>query len=387
MPGGAIPLPPGAGGAANLNTIANASSQATFWFETGLHNMPGWPSMKGGQRFLGAPGAILDGMGTTEFAFYGSAPDITVRNLEIRNFNNPIQLPCVRAGGHSEGESTTGWQVVNNNIHNNVGGIRIGSNMLVQGNKINDNYQIGIGGIGNNSIMEYNEIARNNAAYGYNAGFEAGGSKWVLTNGLIVRRNFPHHNGGPGLWTDIDNDTVLYEENLVEDNGQMGIFHEISWQCLIRFNKIRRNGFYNPVYAYGAGILCSESSNVEAHGNFLQDNWNELSAVQGNRVADGPGKYGTGFKVRNLYYHDNTVVKTFKPAADSSGNGAIAAGLMTGNQPEVFTSENNRFEDNDYYLSNSTNNWFAWDNGNRPWGSWNSYGNDTPGGTLTVGVP
>ena len=367
-----------------VGTIDAAAAFTKFYFEAGTYTVNQQPTLKEGQQFHGASGAILDGADLTAYCFRGTSPGVVIRNLEIKRFVNDVQFGAIRCGGHNMNESISGWQVINCNIHSNIGGIRIGSNMLVSGCKLNDNKQIGITGIGDDTLVEYCEIARNNEALFYDPGFEAGGSKFVLTNRHIARRNFVHHNGGPGLWTDIDNDVTLYEENLVEDNGQQGIFHEISWAAIIRNNTVRRNGFLAPTYAYGAGIFCSASKDVEAYGNLLKDNWNDLSAVMQNR---GTGKYGQ-FRVENLYYHDNTVIKTFKPTPDVNGNGGYAAGMMVDFDNAVtFGSRNNRWENNKYYMLNDTATWFEWDNGHRNWTGWKGYGHDDPGGTLALGLP
>ena len=73
--------------------------------------------------------------------------------------------------------------------------------------------------------------------------WEAGGTKFARTRDLVVRRNFVHHNRGPGLWTDIDNVRTLYEANRVEDNGEAGILHEISYAAVIRNNVVRTKTF------------------------------------------------------------------------------------------------------------------------------------------------
>src|SRR5690606_3674612 len=120
--------------------------------------------------------------------------------------------------------------------------------------------QLGIGGIGDDVLVEDNEIAFNNYEAEYSWGWEAGGTKFVRTNRLIVRNNHVHSNHGPGLWTDIENDRVLIEGNLVEDNVGPGIFHEISYRAVIRDNEVYRNGVGLPnSYSGAAGILISAS--------------------------------------------------------------------------------------------------------------------------------
>jgi hypothetical protein len=42
-------------------------------------------------------------------------------------------------------------------------------------------------------LVDQNEIAYNNTA-GFNSGWEAGGTKFVMTHNLVVRGNWSHHN-------------------------------------------------------------------------------------------------------------------------------------------------------------------------------------------------
>ena len=85
------------------------------------------------------------------------------------------------------------------------------------------------------------EIAFNNYA-GYKADWEAGGTKFWATTGLVVRNSCVHHNAGPGLWTDYDNIDTLYEGNIVFSNANDGIKHEISYDAIIRDNIVAGNG-------------------------------------------------------------------------------------------------------------------------------------------------
>ena len=84
-------------------------------------------------------------------------------------------------------------------------------------NYIHHNGQLGLAAAGNGIIVEDNEIAYNNT-HGFSYWWEAGGTKFVRTENLIVRRNHSHHNIGPGLWTDGNNLNTLYEHNRVTDN-------------------------------------------------------------------------------------------------------------------------------------------------------------------------
>src|SRR4029453_16554825 len=102
--------------------------------------------------------------------------------------------------------------------------------------------QMGIGGSAPNLVVTANEIAFNNYA-GYCTCWEAGGGKWTESRHLTITGNQVHDNRGPGLWTDSNNVDVLYAHNLVERNSGAGIFHETSFNAVIRDNIVRRNGF------------------------------------------------------------------------------------------------------------------------------------------------
>ena len=59
----------------------------------------------------------------------------------------------------------------------------------------------------------------------------------------MVRNNVSRDNIGAGLWTDWESTHVLYEGNWVDGNTGPGIFHEASYDAVIRGNFVARNGF------------------------------------------------------------------------------------------------------------------------------------------------
>jgi parallel beta-helix repeat protein len=301
----------------------------------------------------------------TDRAFDGVASNVTIRGLTIEKYANPAGrgvIGYVNAG--------TGWLVENNTVRWNAGaGIKTGSGMKALNNNIHHQGQMGISGSGNNVLVEGNEIAYNNTS-GFSMGWEAGGTKFTRTDGLVVRDNYSHHNHGPGLWTDIDNINTLYEGNRVEDNDWRGIFHEISYAATIRNNICRRNGFGLPAnrpisLVDGAGILISNSPNVQVYGNTVYGNKNGIAAIESDR---GSGKYGV-YDVVNLYVHDNTVTQP---------SGRAAGAVQNVGSNAVYTSRNNRFVHNTYDLG-ATARQFRWMNNDRTPTEWRSYGLDVTG--------
>lgn len=297
----------------------------------------------------------------TRHAFTGNASGVTIRGLTVEKYANPAQ------NGAIHGTNTRDWIVTDNVVQLNHGvGIRTGERMQVRNNKILRNGQLGIGGSGDDVLVEGNQIAHNHAG-GFNVGWEAGGSKFVRTHRLTVRANHVHDNDGPGLWTDIDNIHTLYERNRVEDNTHAGIFHEISYDAVIRDNIVRRNGLASNTWLWGAGILVAGSSNVEVYGNLVEENGNGIAGVQQNR---GTGAYGP-WKLRNLWVHHNTVRMV------SIGRSGVA---RDDGDPDVYApAGNNRFDHNDYTVGTWRSTWFMFNHGNRTWVNWRSYGHDLNG--------
>jgi parallel beta-helix repeat protein len=193
----------------------------------------------------------------------------------------------------------------------------------------------------------------------------------VWTTSLIVRDNFSHHNDGPGLWTDINNIYSLYENNVVEDNRRGGIFHEISYDAVIRNNTLRRNGTGKdfPWWTTGAGIEVVSSRNVEVYGNTLVDNWQGITALNDHR---GNGNNGA-WVVTNLYVHDNNVTSRI-----NEGGGGRTGAVDTANNDVYLSSANNRFQRNTYVLGTNAN-YFIWAGQDVNESQWRSLGFDSTG--------
>lgn len=294
----------------------------------------------------------------TATAIQATGNSVTVSDLVVEKYANLAQHGAITAEGR------TGWVIVRNEVRWNHGlGIRTGTGARVTGNNVHHNGQLGISGSGADVLVESNEIAYNNTAH-FDASWEAGGTKFVSTERLVVRGNFVHHNDGPGLWTDTDNVETLYENNTVEDNQQIGIFHEISYAAVVRNNIVRRNGFGFSSWVWGAGILVAASPGVEIYENTVEDNANGIVAAQQRRGSGARGPY----EISNLWVHDNTVVMV---------RGVTGLAQDVGDT-SYFTSRNNRFDRNRYVLR-SPGRHFTWIDSERSESEWTSYGQDVHG--------
>jgi parallel beta helix pectate lyase-like protein len=307
-----------------------------------------------------------------QHAFSGLASNVTIRGLVIEKYANPAQTGAIDASADGERSAAPDWVVEGNEVRwNHGGGIRLGPGMRVVKNQVHHNGQIGIAGSGRNILVDGNEIAYNNYA-GYSYGWEAGGTKFVATEGLVVRNNFVHHNQGPGLWTDIDNRNSLYENNRTTANLVAGIFHEISFQAVIRHNTIENDGF-DPAGRgpwRGSGIRVSASSGVEIYENRVANCMNGIVAIQPERGMSM--RYHTPRLVQDLDVHGNTIVQTE----------GIAAGLARDARhfdDSIFTRWHNRFENNRYTLADPGGRYFLWMNAARTKSEWQSFGNDRAG--------
>jgi hypothetical protein len=206
-----------------------------------------------------------------------------------------------------------------------------------------------MGGTGDGALIENNEISFTNNPQIIEYGWSAGGTKWHGTQNLVVRGNFIHHNKGPGLWTDIDNIFVLFENNRVEDNARAGIYHEVSYDAVIRNNISARNGSEfsaSELGLRGGGIAIRGSQNVEVYGNTLTNNRSGFDIVQSDPRT---GKFGP-FEVKNVYVHDNivTIPKNLTGFAVNT------------NDPAFYTSKNNRFVHNTYHLGSQAKPFWWW---------------------------
>jgi Right handed beta helix region len=295
-------------------------------------------------------------------AFSGPASNVTIQDLVIEKYAS------IAGYGAVAGQGSSGWVISNSELCLNHGmGLRVGSSMQVLDNKFHDNGQMGLGGSGSNIVVDSNEIYRNNYA-GYDWGWEAGGTKFTFTTGLVVRNNFVHNNDGPGLWTDIDNQDTLYEGNRTSENKVAGIIHEISYHAVIENNLIENDG-YSPngtSFWYGGGILVSNSSDVEIYSNTVTDCMNGIGGIQADRGTDP--NTGLPYTLQNLNIHNNIITQQTGDAA-----GIVKASTF---DDSVYTSWGNHLQDNTYNLSDLTYLYFYWLDQNWTFTQWQTYASE-----------
>jgi parallel beta-helix repeat protein len=299
----------------------------------------------------------------TQHAFISDANDVTIRGLVVEKYASLAQGGAIQAQIPGEGPHGANWLIEDVEARlNHAAGIRAGTATTIRRVHTHHNGQQGItGGGGENILVEFSEINNNNIR-GFSPGWEAGGAKFTRTDGLILRNLDVHDNLGTGLWTDINCYNTTYEGNVVYDNNGPGIFHEISYDAVIRDNVVYGNGFAQSIWLWGAGILVAGSSGVEITGNTVYDNADGIAGIQQFRE----GEDGL-WKLENLNVHDNVVTMRY-------GQSGVVEDM---GDPGVFLDRNIRFDNNAYI--GATHDAFAWDGHNLTWTRWVEAGQDTNG--------
>ncbi|MGO8885048.1 MAG: right-handed parallel beta-helix repeat-containing protein [Streptosporangiaceae bacterium] len=334
-PGGAITVPAG-----DDSSIDWSRANTTYWFAPGLHTLglgvytqiiPGTRS-----RYIGAPGAVLDGQHANAIAFGGDVSDVTVEYLTIQNFITPGNQGAVNAS------AAPGWTIKYDTVQDIVPGTAIyaGTDNIIEYDCLTRNGQSGFGtytihdtsrltnGASNVDVND-NEISYNDtcnwerqpdfrgpppppgcagAGEYPDCGCSAGGKFWQ-TDGGEFEDNFVNNNYSVGIWWDTNNVGFDIEGNYISNNYDDGLIYEISYNALIRDNTFVRNGLVagaaNPGFPIGA-IYVSESGSDDrvptSYGttfqiteNTLKNNWDGVILWENaNRFCNSPANSSAG---------------------------------------------------------------------------------------------
>jgi len=317
-PAGAVTVDPSVTGDLAAKT-RNSPPHTTFWLRPGTHRLAAdryaQVVPKTGNVYLGAPGAVLDGRKTNQYAFGGTARDVTLRHLTVQGFVAP----------HDEGvvnhDSADGWVIEHSTIQNNSGaGLRAGARQRVRANCLRGNGQYGMnaykaGGPLRDLVVEGNEITGNNTddwerkRPGCGC---TGGVKFWSVDGADIRGNWVHDNRGAGLWADTNNNDFRIEENVLEANDGAALIYETSYNAVVRENTIRRNNWvegrksadrgdsfpFATVYVSESGgepRIPARTDRIEIHRNVLEDNWSGITLWENaDRFCNSPANTSSG---------------------------------------------------------------------------------------------
>lgn len=317
-PAGAVPVDPAVVGDLASKT-RNSPPDTTFWLRPGKHRLD--PDRyaqvvpKKGDRYLGAPGAVLDGGRKNQYAFAGTARDVTIRYLTVQHFVAPQNEGVVNH------DSADGWVIEHATIQNNSGAaLMAGARQRVVANCLRDNGQYGLnaykggGGI-SDLVVEDNEIVGNNTD-DWERRQEGcgctGGVKFWAVDGADVRGNWVHDNHGAGLWADTDNNDFVVENNVLDANAGPALIYETSYNAIIRNNTIRRNNRvegrryadrgdtfpYATVYLSESGgepRIRARTDKIEIYRNVLENNWSGITLWENaDRFCNSPANTSSG---------------------------------------------------------------------------------------------
>ncbi|MEV6977545.1 right-handed parallel beta-helix repeat-containing protein, partial [Kitasatospora sp. NPDC093806] len=318
-PAGAVTVDPAVTDDLAAKTRENPP-HTTFWLLPGTHTLQpdryAQVMAKEGNTYLGAPGAVLDGRGTNNYAFSGTAPDVTISHLTVQGFTAP----------HDEGvvnhDMADGWVIEHTTIQRNSGaGLMAGARQQVRASCLRDNGQYGMnayktGDTIKGLLVEGNEITGNNTddwerrQPGCGC---TGGIKFWAVDGADIRGNWVHDNRGAGLWADNNNNDFLFENNVLESNDGTALMYETSYNAVIRNNTIRRNNWvegrkhavaadnfpYAAVYLSESGgepRIPARTDRIEIHHNVLEDNWSGITLWENaDRFCNSPANTSTGY--------------------------------------------------------------------------------------------
>ncbi|MFD9791128.1 right-handed parallel beta-helix repeat-containing protein [Streptomyces sp. NPDC059070] len=317
-PAGAVEVDPATAG--DLATKTKSSpAHTTFWLGPGTHRLA--PDRyaqvvpKDGDTYIGAPGAVLDGRGTNQYAFGGTAQDVTLRYLTVQGFTAPQNEGVVNH------DSADGWVVEHSAIqHNSGAALMAGARQQMRANCLRGNGQYGLNAYKDGApltglVIEGNEIVGNNTddwerrKPGCGC---TGGAKFWAVNGADVRGNWVHDNRGPGLWADTNNNDFRIENNVLEANDGAALIYETSYNAVIRDNTIRRNNWvegrkyadrgdsfpYPTIYLSESGgepRIKARTDKIEIYRNVLENNWSGITLWENaDRFCNSPANTSSG---------------------------------------------------------------------------------------------
>ena len=317
VPAGAVVVDPAVDNDLAVKSENNPAG-TTFWLAPGTHTLGrhefGQVVPKNGNRYIGAPGAILDGRGLNRYAFVAKASDVAISHLTVRGFVAPVDEGVVN---HDSG---AGWIIEHNTIEENRGAaLMAGDRQQVRANCLRRNGQYGLNAFGRELVIEGNEIVGNhtddleNKRGGCGC---TGGAKFWDVDRADVRGNWEHDNRGPGLWADTNNNDFLVEGNVIEDNDGEAFIYETSYNLVLRNNMIRNNARVTgrefadrddnfPVPAIyisesgGEPRVPARTDKIEIYGNTLVDNWSGITVWENaDRFCNSPVNTSTGYCTR-----------------------------------------------------------------------------------------
>jgi parallel beta-helix repeat protein len=343
---------------ASVQAAVDANPAGTTFCLSGTFVLSGSGVLsKSGNTYIGP--ATLDGDDVGERGIYGfggptGQSNVTIRGLLFEDFT----VGAVKAGW--------GWFVEDSEMRSSTIGIETNTNGVFRRNHIHHNAMYGItGGPASDMLFESNELAFNGGTS--DGGGSTGGSKIVGSSAgdfrTTFRGNYVHDNSGPGLWVDGNGHDTLYEANTVVFNRGPGIFHEISWNAVIRDNIVHDNSLEAAGKScwWGSQIHLNNSQDVEIYGNTVEGGTGENGICLVSSTRDEPSNFPQ--TLANVSVHDNTI--TMGGTDETGAVGTVSDGIV--------------FARNTYLADPAGLHWAWFDRYPLTWAEWQARGMDLTG--------
>lgn len=304
--------------------------------------------------------------------------DVVIQNLVVEKYASAAQQAAVG------GQGAIDWDLRSVTVRYNHGaGAELGPGTIMEHCKIHHMGQIGLLGGGDATtrptVLRDSEVA-DNRTLSFDPDWETGGAKFTRSfgQGMIVESSWFHDNSGGGLWFDIDNYNVVIRSNRFEDNQRWGVFYEASRRARIYWNEA--SGTNNGPEGFadnGAGILVSNSADVEIYQNLLRDNDNGVFLNEdGKATRWAQYTYREGLPhIHGVDVRDNDI---------SMRRGVTGMRVENGDPNGYWQPSNVRFVDNTYRVDAAGQRLIGLDNKLYRFNEWVALGNDRNGRALPV---
>ena len=297
-------------------------------------------------------GRKLELSGLCRYGIRTRAAGVTVRNIHFDKFATTGQRGAVELGSYATVENC----IVSGS---HATGIRIGSYTKVRKSRFTWNGLAGLHNGGDGSLVEYCEFDHNGWA-GFSGNWSRAGMKIPSVSNMIIRRNYAHHNTGPGFWFDINSHNNLFEENLSEYNSWEGLLYELSCDCEIRNNILRWNGLQpRGGLLWGVPFVIQNSEKANVHHNFFEAAPNPyargggVSIINQIRREHTDGVCGNHL-TENNHIHHNVILMP------NGGYNGLQYGSSGWDTYADFLTAGNLWERNTYFTGNPTSGNFHW---------------------------
>lgn len=294
-------------------------------------------------RLYFLPGAIVDGFnnsvsGIVAFSSEPGAAGIHIRGGEFRNFNRVFSM-----NGNSVFEDATAYNCFDKVF--NFGGSNNRATRVYAHSGGRYNISMFSPSYGIDNVLEHCHIANGNTR-GLDPTVDAGGTKFLIQDGLICRYNWVENNNGSGLWWDGNNRNLQIYDNVCEDNDRWGIFYELGFGgTVIHHNALFDNANNTQASSgFGTAQLLSSGSDATTGGGdtSIIDIYNNWIDGDGTQVQMGVMNHSGHGLAKGTHYRDNDVW-------DRGTVTGRMAGVVSTNGPIPLTDDNT-FEDNHYHV-------------------------------------